>query len=86
MNKDKSFEPVQIYAGTSLYAGMLQSLFVDAGIESFLKDDLMGTINPWVTEAGGVGAVKVLVSKNNAEKAILIVKEFEENLRESDIS
>ncbi len=81
MSDNKNNNPVQVFAGTSLHSGMLQSLLDDAGIESFLKDDLMGTINPWVTEAGGVGAVKVLVSKRNAARAIQIVKEFEKNLK-----
>ena len=74
-------EPVIIFAGTNWEAGVLKSLLEDANIEAFLKDDLMGTINPWVTEAGGAGAVKVFVAGSNAEKAIQIAKEFEENLK-----
>lgn len=82
MKNNKNIEPVLVFAGTNWEAGVVKSLLENAEIEAFLKDDLMGTINPWVTEAGGAGAVKVFISSHDLEKAIPIVKEFEKNLNE----
>lgn len=82
MNKSNEIQPVMVFAGTNWEAGVVKSLLENAEIEAFLKDDLMGTINPWVTEAGGAGAVKVFISSVDIEKAIPIVKEFEKNLKE----
>ena len=82
MNKSNKIKPVLVFAGTNWEAGVVKSLLENAEIEAFLKDDLMGTINPWVTEAGGAGAVKVFISSVDIEKAIPIVKEFEKNLKE----
>jgi hypothetical protein len=73
--------PIQVFAGNNWETGLLKSILEDAGIETFLKDDLMGTINPWVTEAGGAGAIKVFIPEMELEKAIPLVKEFLENLK-----
>lgn len=74
-------EPVEVFAGTIMQAEILKNLLEDTGIEAFLNDEAMGTIAPWYTSAGGSAPVKVVVSKSDYEKAMLVVAEFEKNIK-----
>ncbi|MBW6491817.1 MAG: DUF2007 domain-containing protein [Lentimicrobium sp.] len=84
MNINIENEPVVIYSGNAWQAGLLKSILDDAEIEAFLKDEIIGTLNPWWTASGGVGSVKVVVDQINYYKAILIVAEFENNLKKEE--
>ena len=77
MTSDNS-TPVEVFAGKQWEAAMVKSLLENAEIEAFLLDEFTGTLAPWYTAGGGAGAVKVLVANGDAEKARLVVKEFEE--------
>jgi hypothetical protein len=79
MKTNEEIEPVEIFSGTTWQAGMVKSLLEDAEIEAFLKDEIMGTLNPWWTAPGGAGAVSVFVSNQDYDKARLIVEEYEKN-------
>lgn len=83
INKHET-EPILIFAGTAWEAGIVKSLLENAEVEAFLKDEIMGTLNPWWTAPGGAGSVKVFVSGPDYEKANEIVKEFERNIKEKD--
>ena len=74
MSEEK--ELVVVYAGTVIDAGFLEGLLEDAGITTFLKDEIMGTIAPWYVTAGGAGAVKVVVAKRDLDRAKPIVQKF----------
>jgi hypothetical protein len=80
MKQSENSEPVLVFSGTSLQAAILKSLLENAEIEVFLKDEIMGMLNPWWTAPGGAGAVKVFVGGEDAEKAILVVEEYEKNI------
>jgi len=73
---------IEIYAGTVWHAGMLKSILEDAGIETFLKDEILGSRNPWWFSPGGVGSVKVVVSSRDYDKAKPLVEAFEKNLKD----
>jgi hypothetical protein len=60
---------------------VVKSLLENAEIEAYLKDEFTGVLYPWHTSPGGVGAVKVLVSSVDQEKAKIVVTEYESNLR-----
>ena len=81
MNTDNEIEPVEVFAGTAWQAGVVKSLLEDAGIESFLKDAIMGTLNPWWTAPGAAGSVKIFVSEPDHDEAKIIVDEYEKNLK-----
>jgi hypothetical protein len=81
MEAKKDIQLVEIFAGTGWQAGMVKSLLEDAGIEAFLKDEIMGTLSPWYTAPGGEGSVKVIISDLDLDKAKLLVEEYEENLK-----
>jgi len=72
-------EPMEIFAGNILEAGMVQGLLESAGLNSYLKDEFMGTLNPWYVAAGGMGSVKVIVSPGDYNKAREIVGEYKKN-------
>ena len=71
---------VQVYAGTMMEAGFIQSLLESEGIQAYLKDEIMGTLVPWYASPGGAGAVKVLVEANDAVKANQVVAAYRNNL------
>ena len=80
MNKDKDDRPVEVYAGTAMQANMLLSLLANAEIEAFLQDEFIGMIAPWQAAPGGAGAVRIFVANSDYEKAVQVVREFEENM------
>lgn len=75
----KESEIIEIYDGTAWQAGIVKTLLEDAGLEAFLKDEIMGTFNPWWTAGGGAGSVKVMISGLDYDKAKDIVDKFEES-------
>lgn len=79
-NKD-NIVPVEVFSGTELQAGMVKSMIEYAGIDAYLQDEIMGTLNPWYTAPGGAGSVKVIVSSLNYEKARQIVEDYEKNIK-----
>jgi hypothetical protein len=81
MKTDKEFMPVEVFAGTQWEASMVKSLLENAEIESFLKDEMIGTLNPWHATPGGVNPIKVFVSSVDVDKALIVIKEYEKNLK-----
>ena len=81
MEKENEIEPVEVYAGDFVDAELLKSMMEDAEIETFLIDEITGTLAPSVAAPGGVGPVKVLVASTDYEKAMEVVREFEKNLK-----
>ncbi len=70
---------IEVFAGNIIEAGMVCSLLESAGIHAYLKDEIMGTMNPWFVSAGGVGAVKVLVSALDFEEAKLVIDNYRDS-------
>jgi hypothetical protein len=71
--------PVIVYSGTAWETALLKSLLENAEIEVYLKEEIRGYLVPWHVSAGGVDPVKVMVSAEDAEKARLVVEDFELN-------
>lgn len=82
MKTDKENNPVEVFAGTAVQATMVKSLLENAEIEAYLKDEFTGVLYPWHTSPGGVGAVKVLVSGKDHDKARIVVDEYEDNVKD----
>ena len=80
----KETNSVEIYAGNILEAGMVQSLLESAEIKAYLKDEIMGTLNPWWVAPGGAGAVKVVISSLDYERAKLIIEEYQKNINNNE--
>ena len=79
MSRKKHFDLIEVFDGTPWQAGMVKSMLEDSGIQAFLKDEIMGTFNPWWTAGGGAGAVKVMISEHDQENAKSIIEEFEKS-------
>lgn len=80
MDLKNEIRSVLVFAGTATQAAMVKSLLENAEIQAFLKDEIFGTLEPWVADAGGAGPVKVIVSSADAERAQLVVEEYEKNI------
>ena len=65
-----------VYAGDSINAGLVKSILEGSGIKSFLRDEFIGTMAPYIAAGGGAGAVKVMVDEKDVEREKDIVKEF----------
>ncbi|MBI3110486.1 MAG: DUF2007 domain-containing protein [Ignavibacteriales bacterium] len=65
---------VVVFAGNPVDANMAKNALQAAGIESMIKDELMGTIAPFQTSPGGAGAAKVLVREEDADRAKEILR------------
>jgi nicotinic acid phosphoribosyltransferase len=74
-----SHDPVDVFAGTAWEAALVKSLLENAEIEVFLKDEIRGTMAPWHISPGGTDPVKVVVSGADYEKAMEVVRDFENN-------
>jgi hypothetical protein len=73
-------ELAEVFDGTAWQAGMVKSLLENSEITVYLKDEIIGTLNPWWTAPGGAGSVKVFVPGKDLEQAIRIVREYEKNV------
>jgi hypothetical protein len=74
-----SNDPVDVFAGTAWEAALVKSLLENAEIEVFLKDEIRGTMAPWHISPGGTDPVKVVVAGADFEKAMEVVRDFENN-------
>lgn len=82
METDNEITPVEVFSGTIWQAEMLKNLLEDAEIKVYLKDEINGTIFPFLTSPGGVGAVSVVVSSVDYDNAKTIVDDYKNNLIE----
>jgi len=70
---------VELYDGSLFECQMIINLLENEGIESNLKDEIIGTRSPVWVPGGGV---KVFVSDLDYDKARLIVNEFEKSRKD----
>lgn len=84
MNKNDDISPVVIFSGSTWEAGMVKSLLEDAGVEAYLNDEIRGSNIPVIVDAGGLGAVKVIVSSNDLGLATLVVDEYKQNIKKEE--
>ncbi len=82
MKSNMEIKSVEIFNGAIWQAQMVKNLLENAGIEAFLQDEVIGSLNfPWAS-SGGAGVVKLMISNVDYEKALPIVEEYENNLEE----
>ncbi len=61
---------VQAYAADFNEAMEIQARLQDNNIESFIENENLGVIAPWLVSAGGVAPVKVMVAQKDLQTAI----------------
>jgi DNA-directed RNA polymerase subunit RPC12/RpoP len=64
-------------------AHILLGRFRDAGIECFLKDEFLVTVDPILSNA--VGGIKLIVKKEDYDEANLLLQQFDESYRQSAV-
>lgn len=69
-------DPVVVFRGTAWHAEQLQGLLQSAGIEAFLRDEVMGRIDAPALAAGAIGAVKVVVTREHVQRAEEVLRDF----------
>jgi Putative prokaryotic signal transducing protein len=73
MSEQPKYKSVEVFAGNIIEAGMVVHILSTHNIEAELRDELLGMLAPWVASPGGAGAVKVLVSADDAQAATMII-------------
>jgi len=81
MQPNERVDPTEVYAGNIVDVGVVKTLLEDAGIHAYLKDEIIGMLSPWFTDAGGAGSIKVMVAKVDADVAKSVVAEYEKNIK-----
>ncbi len=64
-------------------AHILLGRFRDSGIECFLKDEFTVTVDPILSNA--IGGIKLIVKKEDAEEANLLLQQFDEAFRQNAV-
>lgn len=83
MKQESDLDPVEVFSGTSWETGMLISLLKDNEIEAYLQDDNLGSVVPWLSVRGESGAIRVVVAKEDYERAMEVVTKFQSTLDEN---
>ncbi len=65
-----------VFSGSVSQADLVQHILEVHGIDSFLRDEIVGTIYPMYVAPGSIGAVKVEVAESDADKALSLIKEM----------
>jgi len=79
MNAENKNKPIEVFLGTQWEVTMVKSLLEKEQIESFVKDEIMGTLNPFYTSPGGSIQVKILVSSKDLDKSLKVINEYKKN-------
>lgn len=75
---DQLHAPVLVFTGQSWEAELLKGILENEGIHAFVNNEHVGTLFPFYTTPG-MGAVRLVVAGADAEKARLIVSDFEKD-------
>ncbi len=78
MTENNKIVPVEVFSGTQGEVDFLLSLFENAEIPVYLKDEYAGTIVPYVSP-GGAAPITIVVSSEDEEKARQVVDEYLKN-------
>jgi hypothetical protein len=80
--KNDQWDPyavVEVYSGTTWETDMIRSLLESAGIECFLKNNIL---NSYALEHFAAGGVRVMELNSDYRAAREIVEEYLKNMRE----
>jgi hypothetical protein len=69
-------DPIVVFSGTAWHAEELRGLLENAGIEAFLRDEVMGRIDAPALAAGAAGAVKVVVAREAVDRAADVLRDY----------
>lgn len=67
---------VAVFEGEPWQVTMMQNILVENDIPAFIKNGLMGSIEPWAVTSGGLNPAQLMVSDKQHDEAIRILEEF----------
>ncbi|WP_342644655.1 hypothetical protein [Mucilaginibacter sp. CSA2-8R] len=70
---------VQVYAADFNEAMEIQAMLQINDIESFIENENLGVIAPWLVSAGGVAPVKVMVAQRDLQAAVAVLSKNDED-------
>ena len=76
MSKHTHSDLIVVFRGNPVDSEMVKEILTDNGIMASLKNQLMGSIAPWQVSAGGFEPVEVEILKEDLEKALDLINEF----------
>lgn len=79
MSEKDNNQLIEIYSGEFWKASMIETLLLNNNIQAFLKNELIGSIQPSIVSAGGLNPVKVIISNADQLAALEIIKDFQTN-------
>jgi len=77
--KSSSKSIISIFSGDSIEAKIVSELLSDYGIQTNLKNEIMGTLAPWQISGGGTAPVEVEILASDQEKALKLIQDFQNN-------
>lgn len=82
MENYDNMQPAEIFTGSVWETGLIQNILESAGIASFQRDELSGTLAPWRAISGGADEVKLLVSAEDYSRAKQLIDAYHNNSEE----
>jgi len=73
--KDEN-KAVEVFSGELWKATMIKNILEDNSIPAFLNNEYLGSVAPYLVDAGGIPDVKVVVNSGQEETALKLVEEF----------
>ncbi|WP_316817239.1 putative signal transducing protein [Pedobacter nyackensis] len=84
MNQKTRITFVEVFNGDYMHASLIQQLLQEHEIPSFLRNELMGSLEPFAVVAGGANPVSIEVSSINYEFATSLIAEFNNAIPEEE--
>jgi hypothetical protein len=82
MNQDHRTDFTEVFNGDYWQGSLIQQLLSEHEIQSFLRNDLMGSLEPFAVVAGGANPVSIVVSSDEYELASNLIKEYNDAIPE----
>lgn len=68
---------IEIYRGSPIQAMNIYNLLQNSGIEVFVLNELMASIEPWVVSPGGSAPMILSVNKKDVERALGLIADYD---------
>lgn len=67
----------EVFAGELWKSTMIKNMLEENSIQAFLENEYSGSIAPFQVTLGGVNPVNVVVSSEDYEKSLQLIKDFD---------
>lgn len=76
---------IVIFRGNQIEVMNIKNLLDNAGIESFIQNQYMSVLEPWLVASGGYNAMSLQIKSSDYEKAKKILDDFNKGEYNLDI-